>query len=112
MTETILTAAGVQHRQGRFPRPPGDHYAVYFDDVTVDAPDQVTPPTAAGLPRILHHAATIELYETKPAPELEANLEAEMDARAIAWTKQDRFWLQDVQRYQVIYEFTYTEKRR
>lgn len=112
MTETILTAAGVQNRQGRFLSPPADHYAVYFDDITVEAPDRVTPPTAAGLPRIYHHAVTVELYETKPAPELEASLEAEMGARAIAWTKQDRFWLQDVQRYQVIYEFTYTEKRR
>lgn len=112
MINEILTAAGVQHRRARFTSPPADHYAVFFDDVTVEAPDRVTPPTAAGLPRILHHAVTVELYETKPAPELEASLEAELDARAVAWTKQDRFWIQEVQRYQVIYEFTYTEKRR
>ena len=26
------------------------------------------------------------------------------------WDKQDRYWLQDEQRYQVVYEFEFTEK--
>lgn len=110
MINEILTAAGVQHRQGRFPRPPAGTYAVYTDDITVDAPDPVSAPTSAGLPRIYHHAATVEVYEDKPDPEAEAAIESALDALAILWTKQDRYWLQDVQRYQTIYEFSYITK--
>jgi tetratricopeptide (TPR) repeat protein len=44
------------------------------------------------------------------AEDAETAIEAELDARGIPWSKQDRYWLQDVQRYQVIYTFSYTSK--
>ena len=110
MIKQILTAAGVLHRRARFNKPPDTTYAVYFDDVAVDAADRVTPPTGAGLPRVFHHDVRIELYEPKPDDEAEAAIEAEMDARGLPWSKEDRYWLQDVQRYQVLYEFSYTSK--
>lgn len=110
MTRDILTAAGVQNRRARWPRPPADTYAVYFDDVTVDAPDPVAPPTREGLPRVYSHDVTVELYEPQPDDAAEAAIEAELDARGIPWSKQDRYWLQDVQRYQVIYTFSHTSK--
>jgi hypothetical protein len=110
MIKQILTAAGVLHRRARFNSPPAATYAVYFDDVAVDAADRVAPPTGSGLPRIYHHDVRIELYEPKPDDEAEAALEAEMDARGLPWSKEDRYWLQDVQRYQVLYEFSYTSK--
>lgn len=110
MTREILTAAGVQNRRARWPRPPADTYAVYFDDVTVGAPDPVTPPTREGLPRVVTHNVTIEVYEPAPDDAAEAAIEAELDARGLSWTKQDRYWLQDAQRYQVVYEFAYTSK--
>ena len=104
MTDGILTAAGIQARRGRFVKPPQGTYALWFDDVDTDGPD--------GLPWILHHAVTIELYESGPDDAAEKNLEAELTAAGVQWTKQDRVWLQTEQLYQVIYEYDYYEKRR
>ena len=104
MIETILTAAGVKHRRGRYPKPPGGTYAVYTDDITTDGPD--------GLPCILRHDVTVELYEPKPDDAAEAAIENAMTAAGLFWTKQDRLWLQSEQFYQIVYEFSYIEKRR
>ena len=110
MIKEILTAAGVKHARTRFIRPPEESYAVYFDDIEVDGADPVSPISEAGLPRIYTHDARIELYEPKPDDETETAIEAELDAMGIPWSKEDRYWLQDAQRYQVIYEFTFYTK--
>lgn len=110
MIKDILTAAGVEHAQGRFLRMPDGTHAVYFDDIEVIAADRVTPPTSAGLPRYYKHNVSVELYEPAPDDAAEASIEAELDAHGLPWTKQDRYWLKDVQRYQVVYEFEYTAK--
>lgn len=102
MIDEILTAAGLNHKETRFVRLPDGTHAVWFDDVTTDGPD--------GYNRIYTHDVTVELYEPKPDPTAEAALEAELDARGLPWTKQARYWLDDVQRYQVVYEFTYILK--
>lgn len=102
MIDEILTAAGLNHKETRFVRLPEVTHAVWFDDVTTDGPD--------GYNRIYTHDVTVELYEPKPDPTAEAALEAELDARGLPWTKQARYWLDDVQRYQVVYEFTYILK--
>ena len=108
MIKEILSAAGIPHEPGRFPDPPPGDYAVYFDDVdTLEGPDPVP-----GATQLLTHNAMVELYKPDHGGVSEANLEAELDARCIAWTKQAAYWLQNVQRYQVVYEFTYKEKRR
>jgi hypothetical protein len=108
MIKEILTASGIPYRQGRFPNPPASTYAVTFDDNEVRGPDVLTP----GAPLVVRHDCMVELYEPKPDPEAEAAFEAELLSNGIVWTKQDRYWLQNVQRYQVIYEFSYIEKRR
>lgn len=102
MTEEILTAAGVLHRQARFIRLPDETHAVWFDDITADGPD--------GYNRIFTHDVTVELYAAKLDPEAEAAIEAELDARGLPWEKQAAYWLDEVQRYQTIYEFTYITK--
>ena len=112
MIKEILTAAGVEHAQGRFVNKPAGTYATYFDDVEVEGPDPVGSASMAGVPRIYTHNVTIELYEPAPDDQAELAIEAELDARGIPWAKQDRYWLKDAQRYQVIYEFTYYTKRR
>lgn len=112
MINDILTAAGVEHAQGRFLRMPDGTHAVYFDDVEAIAADRVTPPTSAGLPRIYNHNVMVEVYEPSPDDETERAIEAELDARGLSWTKQDRYWLKDLQRYQIVYEFDYTEKSK
>jgi hypothetical protein len=110
MIEEILTAAGVLHRRARFPKPPADTYAVFFDDIDKDGADPVATPAADRQPGVYHHTSTIELYEPAPDDKAEAAIEAELEARGIPWSKEDRYWLQDVQRYQVLYELTYTTK--
>lgn len=104
MIKTILDAAGVPGWEAWTPSPPAGHYALYFDDITTDGPD--------GLPWVRRHDVTIELYEETADNDVEAAIEAAISAQGLHWTKQARYWLKDVQRYQVIYEFTFTEKRR
>ena len=103
MVNKILTASGVQFRRSRFPKPPAETYAVYMDDITATGPDHMPA-------RIFTHDIMVELYEPQPDDVAEAAIEAAITAQGIPWTKQDRYWLQDVQRYQVIYEFSYTVK--
>lgn len=62
--------------------------------------------------RILTHNITLELYEPAPDEEIETAIENAIDSKGLRWEKEDRYWLQDEQRYQVIYEFKYIEKRR
>lgn len=112
MIKDILTAAGVLHRQSRFIRTPKETHAVYFDNIRVDSADPVLPFTAAGLPRVLAHEVRVELYEYSPDDAKEAAIEAEFNARGIPWTKEDRYWLETEQWYQVIYEISYYEKVR
>ena len=104
MVDSILTAAGVTYRRSRFSKPPTGTYAVYTDDIDTDGPD--------GLPRILTHNITVELYEPRPDDDAEAAIEAAITAAGLQWTKQDRYWLQTEQLYQVVYEFDYIEKGR
>lgn len=104
MVETILNAAGLPFRQARYADPPASTYAVYFDEVTADGPD--------GYNRIFTHDVTVELYEPRQDADAEAAIEAAIDAQGLHWAKQSRYWLKSINRYQVIYEFSYTEKRR
>ena len=105
MVTNILNQAGVSYRQARFTgKPLPDTYAVYFDDREVSGAD--------GINCIVTHNVTIEVYESKPDDDTEAAIEAALDAYGVEWTSQARYWLQEEQRYQVVYEFTYTEKRR
>lgn len=109
MINDILTAAGVLYQHGRFLRMPAETHAIVFDDITSSGADRV-PTLRAGAPRILTHDVTVELYEPIPDDEKEEAIEAELDAAGVEWTKQDRYWIAEAQRYQVIYEFSYTEK--
>ena len=110
MVIDILTAAGIEHAHARFLRLPAGTCAVYFDDVEVTTADRVTAPAA--LPRIYKHNVTVEVYEPAPDDPSETALEAELNARGLEWTKQDRYWLKDPQRYQTVYEFSYTTKSK
>lgn len=104
MVKSILKAAGLLAWPSRVADPPAGTYAIYFDDVEADGPD--------GFNRIFTHDVMVELYEPIPDDNAEAAVEAELNARGIPWTKQARNWLQDVRRYQVVYDFSYIEKRR
>lgn len=107
MITDILNTVGIQCRRGRFPSPPVETYAVYFDNISGEGADSVP---GERLPGIQHHDIMVEVYEPAPDDEVETAFEAELTTRGLSWSKQDRYWLQDVQRYQVIYEFSYTTK--
>lgn len=104
MIEKILNAAHLLFWPARCPVPPEETYAVYFDEVTADGPD--------GHNFIFTHEVMVELYEPTHDDASESALEAELNARGIPWTKQARYWLSEIRRYQVVYEFSYIEKRR
>lgn len=104
MIEKILKAAGLPYRQARYADPPSSTYAIYFDEVTADGAD--------GYNCIFTHSIMVELYEPRQDAAAEAAIEAELNAQGLPWTKQSRYWLKSIQRYQVIYEFSYIEKRR
>lgn len=103
MIDEILTEWGRPYRESFFPaRLPADTCAVYLDDITADGPD--------GVNRIFTHDTTVEVYEPKPDAEAEADFEAALNSRGIPWEKQARYWLTNLQRYQVIYTFSYITK--
>ena len=108
MINEIMTASGIPYRQGRFYNPPAETYAIIFDNHEVSGPDVIAP----GAPVVVRHEGMVELYEPRPDPEAEAAFEAELLSRSITWTKEDRYWLQNTQRYQVVYNFNFYEKVR
>jgi len=110
MVTKILTAAGFAEnktfRETRFLKPPKTTYAVYMDSFRVGGGDNDA--------LVKYHSATIELYEYSPDPEAEAMVEAQLIAffpqMSSEWEKQERYWIQEEQLFQVIYTFDYIEK--
>ena len=110
MVKKILTGAGLieneTFRETRFLRPPRSTYAVYHDSYSRGGAD-----TTAHLNR---HSVTIELYEYAPDPVAESKIEAQLNEydplMSDEWEKQDRYWIEGEQLYQVVYSFDYVEK--
>jgi len=105
MVKEILNMAGVTHRRNRFPKPPAGTYAVWNDFLDTDGPDGMPP-------QIFQHNVTIVVYEPRPDDETEASIEAAMNSYGLHWHKEDRYWVDDEQLYQVTYDYSYVEKRR
>ncbi len=102
MVEDILNAAGITYTAGSFRKPPVSTYAVYFDDIEVRGADEIN--------LIEEHDVKIELYEYSKDIESERKIEKIFNSKAVPYTKQSRFWIQEEQLYQVIYEFNYIKK--
>ena len=102
MINDILKPTGVPFKETMFSRAPSGDYIIYHIEVDADGPDYEN--------RIFTNFATLEVYEVKPNPKLEADLEARLNARGLKYSKQSRYWIPEAQRYQVIYEFTYITK--
>jgi hypothetical protein len=103
MLSDITTATGIPFRETQWVgKPPAETYGIWMDDVTADGSDFEN--------RIFTHDTTLELYEPKPDPEAEKSLEDWLNARGLKWTKQARYWITEALRYQVVYDFSYTEK--
>jgi hypothetical protein len=102
MVNTILKDTGLPYKESRFLKPPSTTYAIYHDAVERRGGDNVN--------LLSQHDITIELYEYTKDSEAEALIEAQFDANGIEYTKQPRYWLQEEQMYQVVYDFTYYQK--
>ena len=93
---------GKTFKETRFLKPPKTTYAVYMDSSLRRG--------SADLNLIKEHSYTIELYSYTPDPEAEKRIEDALDSLAIAYEKQNRYWIQEEQLYQVIYDFDFIEK--
>lgn len=106
MVKKVLTGAGFVEgetfKETRFLKPPRTTYAVFMDSFTRRGAD--------GLNLIKDHNATIELYCYKPDPDAEARIEKSFDDLGLEYEKDDRYWIQEEQLYQVVYTFNYIEK--
>ena len=107
MVNTILSGAGFvlgeTYKETRFLKPPSITYAIYGDYQVHRGADDIN--------LLTDHDITIELYEYKPDPDAERRIEAQFDKLGIEFEKQARYWIQEEQLYQVVYEFSYIEKK-
>ena len=106
MVKRVLIGAGFEEgksfKETRFLKPPKTTYAVYMDSFTRRGAD--------GANLIKAHAYTIELYSYTPDQEAEARIEAMLDELGLEYDKDDRYWIQEEQLYQVVYTFGFIEK--
>lgn len=103
MVKELLDALGIKNREARFVAPPKKGtYAVWFDSFESRGADDIN--------LLRDHDYTIELYEYTPDPKTEQEIEEALDRLGVGYTKQDRFFLESEQLYQVIYEFSRLEK--
>mgnify|MGYP001161908255 FL=1 len=106
LIDDILQRAGFEKNktycETLFRHPPRVNYAVYNDSWERRGSDDKN--------LIKEHDVTIEFYQYKPDSEKEEKIEQTFDDMSIPFTKQERYWIQDEQLFQTIYEFSYIEK--
>lgn len=106
MVKRILIEAGFVEgktfTETQFISSPKTTYAVFHDSFTRRGAD--------GLNLIKEHDYTIELYSEWPDPEAEARIEAIFDSFGVEYDKDERYWIQAEQLYQVVYRFKNIEK--
>lgn len=102
MLNKILEATGIPYKESRFLKPPKTTYAIFNDAISRRGGDNIN--------LLSQHDITIELYEYDKDPEAEKKIEDQFDANGIEYEKQPRYWLQEEQLYQVVYDFTYHQK--
>ena len=107
MVNKILSGAGFvlneTYKETRFLSPPTSTYAVFNDLFNRRGADDIN--------LLSEHTVTIELYEYSPDASCEEKIEAEFDKLGFEFYKQDRYWIESEKLYQVIYEFSYIEKK-
>ena len=106
MVKKVLTDAGFienkTFKECRFLKPPTTTYAIYLDSYEARGADNLN--------MIKDHEYIIELYSSTPDPGAEHRIEASLDKFALAYEKEDRYWLESEGLYQVVYSFEYLEK--
>ena len=91
------------YRETKFKTPPKEDYCVWNDSKNTYGADNKN--------LVVEHNISIELYEYSPNDDLEESIEARFDDLAIFYDKQERYWLDSEKLFQIVYEFTYLEKK-
>lgn len=106
MVNKILTGAGFvlneTYKEARFLKAPKSTYAIYNDAINRRGADNIN--------LLSQHDVSIEVYEYSPDPIKEKAIEDQFDALGIEYDKEARYWIQEEQIYQVVYDFSYYEK--
>lgn len=102
MVNKILDATEIPYAETLFFKPPKTTYAVFNDTINRRGGDDIN--------LLSRHDVSIELYEYEKDPEAEKKIEDQLDAHGLEYDKQARFWIQEEQLFQVVYDFTYTQK--
>lgn len=104
MVDKIFTNTDIPYKETRFNKAPSTTYAIYTDSINRRGGDTKN--------LLVDHRIFIELYSGSLDLVSEGKLERNLDAFVVQYNKSERVWLEDEQKYQVIYDFNYTEKRR
>ena len=106
LIDDILQGAGFEknktYRETRFITPPKSSYVIFNASYDRRGADNMN--------LLKDYDATFELYSSKPDETSEVNIEKQFDLKGIAYLKQERYYIQTEQLYQVIYEFSFIEK--
>lgn len=106
MVKQILKEAGfIQNetfRELRFLRPPKTTYAVWLESFSRRGSDDRN--------RITEHEYTIELYSYQIDIDAEKRIENVLDYHSIPYSKNERYWIESEQLYQVVYTFDFIDK--
>ena len=106
MVKRVLTGTGFVEgktfKETRFLKPPKSTYAIYLDSFKRRGSDDKN--------LVTEHYYTIELYSYTPDPEAETKIENTLDSLGIEYEKDDRYWIQEEQLYQVVYNFDFIGK--
>lgn len=102
MVNKILDATEIPYSETLFFKPPKTTYAIFNDTINRRGGDDIN--------LLSRHDVSIELYEYEKDPEAEKKIEDQLDAHGLEYDKQARFWIQEEQLFQVVYDFTYTQK--
>lgn len=102
MIHNILKNTGIPYKETRFNKAPSTTYLIFTDSVVRQGADNRN--------LLYYHHVFIELYSSSIDFESEKKLENQLDTYAIQYNKSERVWLDNEQKYQIIYDFNYLEK--
>lgn len=102
MVDLIFNGLDIPYRETRFIQPPRKTYAVYQHSIDRRGADDRN--------MISENSLSIELYSYKPDSVAEKLIEHRLDELAMPYEKQERYWIESEQLYQVIYSLDYITK--
>ena len=97
-----IRSLGYPMHAGDFRKAPRGAYIVYRDEQERGGADLKNTVTL--------HRLTIEFYSEEVKKDVEKRIEELLDNTAIKYIKLPVEWLEDVQRYQVLYDLKYLDK--